>query len=102
MDALRTLQWTETARADLRAIYAYIARDSRVYAQRLIERIKKAAEDLRRFPELGAQVPEWDREGYRERLVGNYRVVYRLRANTVEILTIVHGARQLPDLGTVN
>jgi plasmid stabilization system protein ParE len=91
------IQWTETARADLRAIHAYVARDSRVYARRLVDRIRKSVGRLRRFPESGARVLEWDRPDVREVLAGNYRVIYRLRNNTVQVLTVIHGARLLSD-----
>jgi hypothetical protein len=30
--------------------------------------------------------------------VGNYRVIYRLRADVIEILAVIHAARQSPDL----
>jgi toxin ParE1/3/4 len=92
-----TIQWTEFARADLRAIYAFIARDSRVYARRTVDRIRIAVERLKRFPGSGTRVHEWDRPELREIVVGNYRVIYRLGDRTVEILTVIHAASQLPD-----
>ena len=91
------IRWTDGARADLRAIHAYVARDSRVYARRLVDRIRKSVLRLRKFPESGGRVLEWDRPDVREIPVGNYRAIYRLRNNTVEILTVIHGARLLSD-----
>jgi addiction module RelE/StbE family toxin len=93
---MMTIRWTESARADLRAIHAYIARDSRVYAKRMVERLRKAVDRLRRFPGSGTLVPEWDRPELREIVVGNYRVIYRLKERCVEILTVIHAARHLP------
>ena len=92
------IRWTESARADLRAIHAYIARDSQLYARRTVERIKLAVGRLRRFPRSGGQVPEWDREDLREIYFGNYRVIYRVRTKQVEILAVIHAARRLPEL----
>ncbi len=89
------IRWTQAARADLRQIHAHIARDSRVYARRLVDRIKAAVEGVRLFPEAGAKVPEWDQDDIREIFVGSYRVIYRLR-DAVEIIAVIHGARQLP------
>jgi toxin ParE1/3/4 len=43
-------------------------------------------------------VPERDDQAIRELLVGNYRIVYRLRDDTAEILTVFHGARLFPSL----
>jgi len=43
-------------------------------------------------------VPELPDLGYRELLVGNYRVQYRIEGNIVWIATVVHGRRLLTDL----
>jgi plasmid stabilization system protein ParE len=91
---MRRVRWTKAARADLHQIHAYIARDSKIYAQRFVDRIKAAVEDIQIFPEAGARVLEWDRDDIREIFVGDYRVIYRLR-DGVEIIAAIHGARQL-------
>ncbi len=90
--------WTDSARADLRAIHAFIARDSRVYARRTIDRFRKAVSRLSRFPGSGATVQERSLPELREILVGDYRVVYRLGNQVVEIIAVVHSARQLRDV----
>jgi len=46
---------------------------------------------------LGAIVPEYQREELRERLFQSYRIVYRVRTDSVEIVTISHAARWLPE-----
>jgi len=38
-------------------------------------------------------VPELGDESIREVIHGNYRIVYRLRLDLVEIATVFHGAR---------
>jgi plasmid stabilization system protein ParE len=91
------VRWSDTSRADLRAIHAFIARDSRIYARQTVERIKKAVERLRRFPGSGTLVRERDRPDLREILVGNYRVIYWLNEGVAVILTVVHASRQLAD-----
>jgi plasmid stabilization system protein ParE len=52
-------------------------------------------EQLHHFPESGRKVPEDKRGMYRELIVGNYRVVYRMNEDTVTIVTLIHGARML-------
>jgi plasmid stabilization system protein ParE len=89
--------WSASARADLQAIHAFIARDSRTYARRTIDRIIKATERLRRFPTSGARVAEWDRDDIREIIAGSYRIIYRLQPTQLSIVTVIHAARQLPD-----
>lgn len=93
---MKPIEWTDPARADLRSIRIYIARDSPQYAQRMTARIRKAVDGLRRFTEAGSLVSEWDLDNVREIYVSSYRVIYRIRQTCVEILTVIHAARQLP------
>ena len=89
------LVWTEPAVESLQAIYDYIARDNAFYAGRFIERLTLAAEQTTEFPKKGRQVPESDDEKIREMIFQGYRIIYRLHAETVEILAVVHGSRDL-------
>ena len=43
-------------------------------------------------------VSEADRETIREILYQNYRIVYRIKSELIEILTVIHGRR---DLGSI-
>jgi toxin ParE1/3/4 len=79
----------------------HVARDSEVYAKRLVDRIREKAGLLKGFPELGAKVEDWERENIREIQEGNYRIIYRPKANSIQILTVLHAARQLPKLGEI-
>lgn len=88
--------WSQTARADLRAIHDYIARDSRAYATGVVARIKQATDRLRVFPLSGGMVPEWQDPKLREVLSGTYRIIYRPETKRVLVLTVIHGARLLP------
>src|SRR5438876_5180091 len=97
-----TIDWSHTARQDLRGISAYVARDSKVYAKRLVDRIREKAGLLKDFPELGAKVEGWEKENVREIQEGNYRIIYRPKTDSIQILTVLHGARQkLPNLGRI-
>lgn len=48
----------------------------------------------------GRIVPEFDRDDLREVIYQNYRIVYRMvvEDNVVEILAVVHGARDMKAL----
>ncbi|MDE0027166.1 MAG: type II toxin-antitoxin system RelE/ParE family toxin [Spirochaetaceae bacterium] len=89
------LRWTPQALDDIESICAYIARDSRNYAQVFASQIVEKASALESFPQIGRVVPESNREEIREILHGNYRIVYRLVGDEVQILTIHHSARLL-------
>lgn len=89
--------WHPEAYAELEAIADYISLDSPTYASAVVTRILAAADDLVQFPRMGRRVPEWDDEAVRERIVDNYRLIYRLRDDRILILAVVHGARLLPE-----
>jgi plasmid stabilization system protein ParE len=93
---MRRILWTEPALADPEAIRDYIARDSDGYAAAAVESILAAVERVAVFPQTGRVVPEWHRASVREVFVGSYRVIYRLRRQRVEVLTVIHGAQRVP------
>ena len=71
------------------------ARDSRNYPQVFATQIVDKASALESFPQVGRVVPESNRDDIREILHGNYRIVYRLIGDEVQLLTIHHSARLL-------
>jgi plasmid stabilization system protein ParE len=87
--------WTEPAVADLSAIVEFIARDSAVYASAMADRFLAAVEQLATFPRSGRLVPEDRGRSVREVIVARYRVLYRLRRSRVEVLAVIHGAREM-------
>jgi toxin ParE1/3/4 len=87
--------WTNPAIEDLRNLHAYIAKDSEVYANNFVERIILAVEKLANFPRLGRVVPEADKQTIRELLYRNYRIIYRINGELIEIITVVQGRRDL-------
>ena len=90
--------WTDPAIDDLQAIRDYIARDSELYADDFAAGILAAVERLESFPELGRVIPEVGVSKIREILFGNYRIIYRVRKNRIQILTVIHGSRDLSRL----
>jgi toxin ParE1/3/4 len=93
------IRWTDQALDDLDAACEYIARDAPRSADELAARVTRSIARLEDFPRSGRMVPERGRDDIREVIVGNYRIIYRLRGDLVEIVTIHHGARLLGDLG---
>lgn len=89
------IRWTPQAADDLETIAAYIANDSPHYARLFVLKVISAIERLEQFPEIGRIVPESNKPFIREILLGNYRIVYRVKNALVEILTIYHSARLL-------
>jgi toxin ParE1/3/4 len=87
--------WTERARADLRAIFEFIAADNRPAAERWIARIVEQTELAATTPLLGRIVPELAREDIRETYLRSYRIVYRTDGRDVSVLTVFEGSRLL-------
>lgn len=92
------LIWSPGAAADLEETCQYIARDSEHYARLFASRIIALVETIAERPLVGRVVPEYQQDSLRERLFQNYRIVYRVGAEVVEIVAIVHGARLLSGL----
>ena len=85
--------WAPQAIQDVEAIRAHVARDSAHYADLVVERLVAAVERLQDHPRSGRVVPELGDDSIREVIHGNYRIVYRLQHDVVEIATVFHGAR---------
>lgn len=88
------LAWTRPALADVQEIRAYIARDSPRYGQIVAEQLFAAVDRLREHPLSGRVVPELGQPTLREVIESPYRIVYRVRSDVLEVLTVVHAARQ--------
>ena len=88
------LIWTPRARADLKAIHDYIAKDSRDNAKRVAREIRHKADALAEPPRPGRKVPEVNDPDLREISAYSWRIIYLLRNNTVFIVTLIHKRRQ--------
>jgi plasmid stabilization system protein ParE len=91
-----TVVWTRTAQRDLLNAHDHVAPHSPHYARRLVDRITRKTEQLERHPLLGAEVLEYADATVRELFEHPYRIIDRVRDDRVEVVAVVHGARQLP------
>ncbi len=89
------VSWTPQALADLEAICLFIARDAPEMASVFADRAFRTTDRLIDHPRSGRIVPEFSQEHLREVLLGNYRIIYRLRNEEAQVLTVHHGARLL-------
>jgi addiction module RelE/StbE family toxin len=92
------LIWSPQALRDLESIRSYIAEDSPTYADLVIRRIVAAVERLSNFPQSGRIVPDRNRTDIREVIESPFRIVYRMRGDTIEIVTVFRSSRLLPNL----
>jgi len=91
------ITWSQTASTHLTEIHDYIARDSPMYARRMVDRITRRSSQVERFPELAGVVPEYADRSIREVLEGPYRIIYRIRPDSIVVLAVIHAARVLGD-----
>ncbi len=85
------------ARNDLDDIWLRIAQDNVSAADRLIDRIVNRCQSLTKHPNLGPARREVAPDA-RVLVVGDYLALYRIGAAGVQIVRVVHGARQLEGL----
>jgi len=87
--------WTENAIKHLADIYAYISENSQIYAARMVDRLTKRSAQIDAFPKSGRVVPEFQAEDIREVIEKPYRIIYRIKAEQIDVLAVIHGARQI-------
>lgn len=82
---------------DVDEIWEWIAAEDVAAADRWIRHIVEATDRLTDFPNSGAPRPELA-PGARSVAVGRYIVLYRVGPDSVDIVRVVHGARELSKL----
>lgn len=91
------LRWSASAVARLDAIHNYIASDNPAAAQRLVRQIVRRAGQIAVFPGSGRRVADYDRDEVRELIEGDYRLIYRIHGDHIDVLAVMHGAQLLPN-----
>lgn len=91
------VNWTRKGCLRLQQIYDYIAADQPGNATNFIDQITRHVELLAEHPRQGKIVAKYQREDIREIYEGKYRIVYLIRSEQIDILTIRHSARLLPE-----
>jgi toxin ParE1/3/4 len=82
---------------DVDEIWEWIAADNIEAADRLVARIAEATGRLTDFPESGAPRPELGL-GIRSVVIGGYVAFYKVGPASVDILRVIHGARNFRGL----
>lgn len=89
--------WMPRAKRDLRDIKRYIAHHAPSTAKQFIQRIRDRVRKIGIMPPAAPMVSESALPDLREIYVSEYRVIYRIRDDSVHILMIIHGARLMTD-----
>jgi toxin ParE1/3/4 len=88
------LRFSHDARADLREIARFIARDKPSAARKWVEKLKAKCRLAAQFPELGQMRKDLGRD-IRCTFVGSYVIFYRHRGAILEIARVIRGDRDI-------
>ena len=91
------LRYRRSAIEDLGEIRDYIARANPIAAKRFVERLRARCRVLSKQPHIGRERSDI-RRGLRSLPIQNYIVFYRVVDDTVEIVSVVHGSRDVDAL----
>jgi toxin ParE1/3/4 len=91
------LVWTREALNKLSEIEKYISQDSPDRAITFVDYLIERGDALKDHPNIGRVVPEIGKESIRELIAKNYRIIYRIDRDRIEILTVFEGHRLLRD-----
>jgi toxin ParE1/3/4 len=91
------LRISDTARKDLDDIWWYIAQENPVAADSLIARLLQKLPTLASMPQMGRKRDDLF-SGLRSFPVGDYVIFYSPLKDGVEVVRVLHGARDLPPL----
>lgn len=89
---------TAEAEADLVQIATYVAEQSPKNALALVRELRERCESLLDAPRGYPLVPRYEHLGIRRRPFGRFLIFYRVGTDAIEIIHILHGARDYESL----
>ena len=94
----RFAHYEEKANQDLKEIFDYLDQRNEIAADRFYDAVERTVQQLLSMPYLGerCQFRNPQTKGMRMWLVdgfSNYLIFYRVQGNTLQILRVIHGAR---------
>jgi toxin ParE1/3/4 len=91
-----TAQFTPLARKDLQDIKAFIAQDNPKAAAQYMNILKQKCDLLAQTPTIGVCREEY--YSLYKFPVGNYLIFYRITETGIEVIRILHGARDIQNI----
>ena len=92
------LVFSGKARADLKAIVQRIKGDNPARALSFVAELETRCGTLVKSPEAYAILPRYAERGIRRVVHGNYLIFYRVEADQVVVLRVLHGSMDLEPL----
>jgi toxin ParE1/3/4 len=85
--------FTDPAEGDLEAIGDWIAKENPLRAATFVRELRDACLEIGARPMAYQFVEHRRNDGIRRKVYGNYLIFYRVMREAVEILHVLHGAR---------
>ena len=95
---MRRFVLTAAARADVSEIADYIREDNPDAARRVVSSLQEAMGKLAKSPGMGHLREDLTRRPFRFWPVYSYLIVYRPETRPIQILRVLHGARDVKSL----
>ncbi|MDO8631804.1 MAG: type II toxin-antitoxin system RelE/ParE family toxin [Phycisphaerales bacterium] len=89
------LRLSHRADADLDAIWTYIAKDNPKAADRVERDLHTTMQMLSEHPGIGHIRPDVPRPGYRFWRIYSFLIVYRIEADDLIVVRVLHGSRDI-------
>src|SRR6266542_1857362 len=89
---------TPRAKRDVNDIWDYIAEDNIEAADRVLDALESAMIKLAKSPDIGHRREELADKRHRFWLVYSYRIVYRHEALPIQIVRVLHAARDVQSI----
>jgi toxin ParE1/3/4 len=89
--------WSPLAVDRVTEIISWISGDRPFAAENLVQEMFSSVEQLASFPERGRRVPEVDQPYIRELIHKRYRIIYRVKVDSIEVLTVRHSRQDLEE-----
>ncbi len=82
----------------MRSIVSYIATDNPDAAIKTGQRIIDRSKQIEEFEGSARIVPEFRDKSIKELIEGNYRIIFRIQSNQIEVVRVWHAARGRPQI----
>jgi toxin ParE1/3/4 len=89
------ISFTSQAKNELKEIKIYISLNSPLQGKRVVQKIFDEIQKLTSHPEIGRPIISTKTNVIRQILVYKYRIFYRVVGESLQVLSIYHGARLL-------
>ena len=84
--------WSPLALDNISDTTKYIALDNPQAALNWANSIFESVERLKEHPQSGRELPELSRKDIQEIIKGKYRVIYKLKTNSINVLLVRRGS----------